>query len=73
MPHEVFVRDVVAVQRKVMLPDHCPRCKVSFELGSKNVKLCFRILIKNMFCLGDAGEQVAARFSSNKTDGDHGF
>lgn len=39
MPHEVFVRDVVAVERKVLLPDHCPKCKVEFGPGSKNVKL----------------------------------
>lgn len=39
MPHEVFVRDLVAIERKVVLPDHCPRCKASFEPGSKNVKL----------------------------------
>jgi len=39
MPHEVFVRDLIAVERKVVLPDHCPRCKAEFGPGSKNVKL----------------------------------
>jgi hypothetical protein len=39
MPHEVFVCDLIAVKHKVVLPDHCPKCKVTFEPGSKNVKL----------------------------------
>lgn len=39
MPHEVFVRDIIAVERAVTLPDCCPRCGVEFGPGSKNVKL----------------------------------
>lgn len=37
--HKVFVRDVVAIDREVMLPDHCPRCEADFGPGSMNVKL----------------------------------
>jgi|SRR6478609_3071027 len=39
MPHEAFVCDLIAVRRTVMLPDHCPKCKIEFGPGSKNVKL----------------------------------
>jgi len=39
MSHEVFVRDVIAVERAVTLPDCCPKCRTPFDLGTKNVKL----------------------------------
>lgn len=37
--HKVFVRDVIAVEREVTLPNACPRCKADFSPGSFNVKL----------------------------------
>ena len=37
MGHRVFVRDLVIVTRQHELPDRCPRCKASFEVGSTNV------------------------------------
>jgi len=37
--HEVFVRDVLAIERAVTLPDCCPKCRTPFNVGTKNVKL----------------------------------
>lgn len=39
MSHEVFVRDIIAIERAVTLPNCCPKCRTPFDLGTNNIKL----------------------------------
>lgn len=37
--HKVFIRDIIAIEREVILPDRCPRCKTDFGKGTTKIKL----------------------------------